>query len=547
MAELSLLGNPQIAPESEEDKRRREMLALIPGGTPSSMASQDITIPEPLPVLDRPAPALMPMPTPAQPVQPIIPAAAPVAAQPAQGLAAEPQVFAGSVPPPDTQQPPEMPGMLPVQSNETRVSKEYKQEDTNKLDEALKEVKKTREDLVDIHKNVPEEVKAGFNNYIARLTDAQNAISGQVSEQAKAAIADARSKIDAAQNDYVKFQESAKVDPNRYMSSMPSTERAINSMFIFLEGISAAKAMGKGAAVPPVGIFQAQLNKAIDMDIASQKDELNRKESALTANVNRYKENYNLLNSERAAELKTKADALTIASSYLNAQKGKVADQAAVKEIEMKAAQAEADSARALRDANGVSVQEVIKSERPMTSIPKLGIEKKVDVIREISKTHKADDAYVKGNNTITAADQLMSLVKSVEKGNTVDIPMLKGAIAQVAQGGAARGLTDADMRVFGPYVETLDSFAGWIKEKWDGEMTPKVLEDVRQSAKRAKEFGEYVVARRTYNNYQLAKQVPGLDPEDPKRAFDPSDLQIMHNHLQKLQQSDKLSEETKK
>ena len=130
-------------------------------------------------------------------------------------------------------------------------------------------------------------------------------------------VNEAKTNIEKAEQDLAEFQKEAKVDPNRYAHNMSNTGKAIKMIAKMLEGFGAAMALRGGVQIP-TGMVSKQLQQSIDQDIALQKDELASKEKGLTTDVNRYSKNLALLKDERAAELKTKSDMLTVTKMSLD-------------------------------------------------------------------------------------------------------------------------------------------------------------------------------------------------------------------------------------
>jgi hypothetical protein len=509
--------NPFNSPE-EEEKRR-----LAAQQTSAQIAGA----PVPSPVA---TPAALPQ---------TLPAPTPVQAPAPSGLATEPQVRApAQVPPGDTGGNTPPPSTY-TETQTTTVSKDYNGYDKVYKDQ-LGEVERTRNAVVTIQENTPTTVSKAFGNYIGQMNTAEDALTGKLSERAKEAITEARSNIDRAQNDYIKFQNEAKVDPERYIKSMPSTERAVNSLLIFLEGMSAAKAMGKGAAVPPVGVFQAQLNKAIDQDIAFQKDELNRKGDAALSNVNRYKDNYNLLNNERAADLKSRAEALNVAAAILTARKGEWADEVVKKESILRAEEAKAAAAKAMMDANASIVTKVM-TDKPLAA-PKPALDAKeigVMVDKEIGRHDDAMKPHVEQKNT---SAKLRMNIKLAEKGNETAVGNLQGAVAQAAQGGGK--LSDGDLIIF-TMVQSLGSKAAMLaSQKWSGTLPKSVLDDVAELADINEQVANYAIAKEVYNSMDRFAKQPGITPEIARNSFTKEQLQIMDKYMPMIKKAESVTQE---
>jgi hypothetical protein len=173
----------------------------------------------------------------------------------------------------------------------------------------------------------------------ARLEDLLDPTSDgfeQFQNEIKATV----TKIEAAQKDMEDYQKNMKADPQRYWKETPFLDHAFNAISMLMEGNVAAAATRAGVSMP-TGLVQQRIDRAIQDDIARQKEELKSGEAARLNTVNRYRDNLKLLGDKRAAQLKTEVDFMNVAKARLESLKQDpkfqdVADRLATEELKIK-------------------------------------------------------------------------------------------------------------------------------------------------------------------------------------------------------------------
>jgi hypothetical protein len=204
---------------------------------------------------------------------------------------------------------------------------------TDELDKANESMRKIAEDARALRQSVnddPEVIKYMNKQFLAgkRLESLMDPTSDEF-KQFSTQVAQARSKIDSANKDLIDFQEKAKVDPERYWKATPLLQHALNSVSMLMEGKKEAAFIRAGLPAP-TGLVQARIDKAINDDIARQKDELKMGEAAKGNTVNRYRDNLKMLGDERTAEIKTRLDYQSMVKNtletYMQKSQGKFDD-----------------------------------------------------------------------------------------------------------------------------------------------------------------------------------------------------------------------------
>lgn len=330
----------------------------------------------------------------------------------------------------------QLPSMVDVKMDRTEQEVKYAPGTEEAVNTALAKWKDARENIAKLQKDwftTPEAMKASTNLLTSTLAVEDTLDPTSKSSQAFFEnVRKVRSDLDNASNDLIKYQEGAKVDPERYMKNMPTTERILNGIGVFLEGMAAAKAAGKGVPVPPVGVIQGQLNRAIDLDIQSQKEEMQNKKESKIFNINRYKDNLALLNNDRAAEIKTKLDYLSATKMSLEALKNKYQEKIDTAGIDEALAKTEVDLAanRLLLGKNVITKN--IQSQLPITgsSIP---VEKRWDMEKDLRTDYRKDveDAQM----ALDQKDKMLDNLELAAQGNSVAYNALKTSIARINTG----------------------------------------------------------------------------------------------------------------
>jgi hypothetical protein len=204
---------------------------------------------------------------------------------------------------------------------------------TDELDKANESMRKIAEDARALRQSVnddPEVIKYMNKQFLAgkRLESLMDPTSDEF-KQFSTQVAQARSKIDSANKDLIDFQERAKVDPERYWKATPLLQHALNSVSMLMEGKKEAAFIRAGLPAP-TGLVQARIDKAINDDIARQKDELKMGEAAKGNTVNRYRDNLKMLGDARTAEIKTRLDYQSMVKNtletYMQKSQGKFDD-----------------------------------------------------------------------------------------------------------------------------------------------------------------------------------------------------------------------------
>jgi hypothetical protein len=127
-------------------------------------------------------------------------------------------------------------------------------------------------------------------------------------------------KIDESRKDLEEFQKNYQTDPDRYMKNMSATSLALNALAGFFDAKAQGAAIRAGLQ-PSVSATMQRLDKAIMQDISLQKEAYMRGEASKKNTINRYADNMALLKNERAAEIKTFTDYLSVAPMIMEQKK----------------------------------------------------------------------------------------------------------------------------------------------------------------------------------------------------------------------------------
>jgi hypothetical protein len=186
-------------------------------------------------------------------------------------------------------------------------------------DEVAKNTKK-------IYEEMDPEVQPIFTRLAAAASNVEMFLNkdGDEYKEFSRKISDVKDKMDASNKDLIEFQKTAAVDPDRYYKNTPFLKHAMNSIAMVMESQHAGNMIRAGLP-PPTGLVRGRIDKAINDDIARQREAIRSKEAGMTNDVNRYRDNLKLLGDERSAEYKTKLEMVQMVQQTLDATKAKYA------------------------------------------------------------------------------------------------------------------------------------------------------------------------------------------------------------------------------
>lgn len=557
------LTAPVVDPEAERKARAADILGTIPRAPGAPAVAPNATLSTIAPNPDAAAFPFAPrtknefnLPAPTIPL-PTAASQATATAAPATGLAAEPlgNYPGGTAQGAGAEQQPPQPELGTAQDTKQTRTIKLADDDETRLNEAIKAQTKTRENLISIAKfasgiadpkdpNATPEMleQAGkINEYMGKVAATSMTVEEMINPDSDAArifrgnVEKARAKLDAANEDLINFQKEARIDPKRYMKEMPGTERALNAMLVFMEGMAAAKAAGKGVAVPPVGLFESQINKAIEQDIQFQKQELESKKEGMANSVNRYKENLALLGNDRAAEIKTKLDYLSSINNTLNQLKQSAQGRLDVANLEEKIASNKIAIAQAKAElTKGVVDSTIIK--KAAVAAPTGMSDEEFKRQESVSKAYTA--ATEKAVEKFDKARDFKRTLEAAKTGDEAALGVLKGMFVKDAQGGTGT-ISDNDIKVFGYTQEILASLKARIMANFKGTLPESVFKDLGDYAQRAEESATTTISRSVGDALIKAKQV-GLRPEHLKSVVPESHFSIFSNAQKKTEKPNK-------
>ena len=456
-------------------------------------------------------PVALPPPAPTAAPAPAVGGVAPPYAQPLR----VPTGAAQGQPP--TPQTPPMPSELPTVSEVTESQKTQGVDlgEASAVGQSFTKMQEAARTVQDIKSKVDPETATKFQRYLAANISVEDALNptGAGAEKFFQDIKKIRGNIDKANEDLVKFQEEAKVDPERYLKNMPAAERFASTLSIFLEDLAMAKSAGKGVAAPPIGLLQEQLNRAIDRDIAFQKEELASKGNAKVSAVNRYKENLALLGSERAAEIKTKMDyigaTLAVYESMIKEKQGKIDMAMAEEALAKQRYDYELEKAKLASE-----TVKTVTEKKPM--FPKVGMteeqKREFDVAQTLgsellSRTKEADEDDQKA----TMMERRLTLAESGDSGA---ISQLFGMF--VREGAGPGAMTESDLARFGYDKSWLEQIKSAVAGR-TGQMPEHAVKSIRNLIGIMKEQSEQVIAEKTADALSKAESAK-LNPDRLKQ-----------------------------
>ena len=418
---------------------------------------------------------------------------------------------------PLTPQTPPIPSELPTVSEVTESQKTQGVDlgEASAVGQSFTKMQEAARTVQDIKSKVDPETATKFQRYLAANISVEDALNptGAGAEKFFQDIKKIRGNIDKANEDLVKFQEEAKVDPERYLKNMPAAERFASTLSIFLEDLAMAKSAGKGVAAPPIGLLQEQLNRAIDRDIAFQKEELASKGNAKVSAVNRYKENLALLGSERAAEIKTKMDyigaTLAVYESMIKEKQGKIDMAMAEEALAKQRYDYELEKAKLASE-----TVKTVTEKKPM--FPKVGMteeqKREFDVAQTLgsellSRTKEADEDDQKA----TMMERRLTLAESGDSGA---ISQLFGMF--VREGAGPGAMTESDLARFGYDKSWLEQIKSAVAGR-TGQMPEHAVKSIRNLIGIMKEQSEQVIAEKTADALSKAESAK-LNPDRLKQ-----------------------------
>ena len=224
-----------------------------------------------------------------------------------------------------------------TQSTTSTQSTIYGKDDKVKYEEASKNYKEAIEAQKSVLKSVADDpvIKKQFEKFVTTSTDLEDLLDPTSDNFVayKNVLDKTKKELDESEKALSDFQKEAKVDPNRFMSEMPTSSKALTAIAMMLEGYGSAVAARGGMQIPS-GMIAKQLNEAILQDMNLQREQIASKEKGMTGDINRYAKNLALLKDERAAEIKTKSDLLMVSKSVIDNLKARYADEASLAEFE---------------------------------------------------------------------------------------------------------------------------------------------------------------------------------------------------------------------
>jgi tetratricopeptide (TPR) repeat protein len=224
-----------------------------------------------------------------------------------------------------------------TQSTTSTQSTIYGKEDKVKYEEASKNYKEAMEAQKNILSRVTDDPE--IKNQLTRVVSTTLALEDLLDPTSDNFVAykkdldKTKEELDKSEKALSDFQKEAKVDPNRFMSEMPTSSKALTAIAMMLEGYGSAVAARGGMQIPS-GMIAKQLNEAILQDMNLQREQMASKEKGMTGDINRYAKNLALLKDERAAEIKTKSDLLMVSKSVIDNLKARYADEASLAEFD---------------------------------------------------------------------------------------------------------------------------------------------------------------------------------------------------------------------
>jgi hypothetical protein len=318
------------------------------------------------------------------------------------------------------------PGLLPV--SEQRTGSMYAPGTEDALNEAVEGQKKAMENIKAINMRLDNETKPLFASLVARSEDLASFLDPN-SDGYKAFVRkteDVKNKMEAAHADLEEFQKTAAVDPAKYYKETPFIQHAVNVIAMLMEAKTAG-AMIRAGLPAPTGMVMARIDKAINDDIARQRDAIRSKEAGMTNEINRYRDNLKLLGDERAAEYKTRAEMLHQIGTTINATKARYDNEFNTANLDKAAADVEANRVKALAEMGKTIMQQGFAapvgksiSDEQLTRKQ----EKMVNVLGSEVEARTPEDAKVLKEKSVATETVLANLseLKSLrEKSNLAD------------------------------------------------------------------------------------------------------------------------------
>ena len=489
-AKLGLKVDPAYTPATADVSALRDLQQMGGGQEPLSYP-----------------PVALPAPAAAAPA----PAAGGIAPPYAQPLRVPTGVAQGQsgIPPPPI---PPQDLLLTAEVTERSGTKMEGLEEGGSVEQSFTKLQRATKAVQDIKSNVDPVTADKFQRYLAANISVEDALNptGGGTEKFLQDIKKTKDNIDKANEDLVKFQEEAKVDPERYLKNMPAAERFASTLSIFLEDLAMAKAAGKGVAVPPIGLLQEQLNRAIDRDIAFQKEEIASKGNAKVSAVNRYKENLALLGNVRAAEIKTKLDymgaTLAVYETMIKGRQGQVDMALAEEALAKQKYDYELEKAKL--------ASEIVKTTtEKKAAMPKVGVteedKREFDMADTLGKqlaseTKVHDEDYQKA----TMMERRLALA---EAGDSGAMSQLFGMF--VREGAGPGAMTESDLQRFGYDKSWWEGIKSTFAGKAAGEMPEHGVRSIKNLIGIMKEQSERFIAEKTADAIGKAKAAK-LGPE---------------------------------